>query len=187
MRTPRSLLLTITCFLGLSACSNTPDGFVASPTVTAYFQGLVPSAATDAIELISVCPMGGRYDERWSTTVLFEDGDLYHYELTPTVGSVELKNHSTRSQRNDKARNFEDGPGNCLGTWKAFEGYTGGSYRFAVGKHSMHGAVYERIVVNYPFDDEVKQRLKGAAAAVEAAIVEHRKFTPVEQSWGVQP
>lgn len=175
--------LILALAVGLSACTPAPDGFVEAPKVAEYFQNLIPTAGKNTVELVSICPMGGQLNERWATSILFEDGNLYHYEYSFEHDAVELHHHTTESQRKDNAAYYKEEADDCLGTFRR----PGGSYRFKVGKDPIRGYVYERIVVSKPFDAEVQKHFKEAASAVHAAIQDHAKFTPVETSWGLKP
>ena len=175
--------LILALAVGLSACTPAPEGFVEAPKVAEYFQNLIPTAGKNSVELVSICPMDGPRNDRWATSILFEDGNLYHYEYSIEHDAVELHHHTTESQRKDNAEHYTDEPDDCV--WANRR--PGGSYRFNVGKNTLRGYVYERIVVNKPFDAEVQKHLKESASAVQAAIQDHAKFTPVETSWGLKP
>lgn len=179
-------LLAAAAVIGLSAC--TPDRYVESPTMTAYFKGLVPDAREAALKTVSVCSA----NDTWYTTVLFADGLLYHYQLNLDDQSVTLASQSTPDQRSDGSRLGRGDELECVGEyeenwtslWKTF--VPSGSYRFKVGL-AVRGQVRKSIVLNDPFDDAIKKRLNGAALAVRNAIKLHARFVPAQKSWGIQP
>ncbi|WP_157645520.1 hypothetical protein [Burkholderia ubonensis] len=180
----KSLLAAAVMLVSGTAC--TPDGYTDSPAMGAFFQQLVPDASKDGVEQVSVCS----YDDKWYASIYFADRMLYHYQLERDLQSVKLESSSTAAQRKidiERGHNldlecigFEDGFG--FNSFKAR-----GSYRFELGRSYVNGNVRKSIVVNYPFDDTVKQRLKGAALAVQQAVNDHKKFVPVEATWGLKP
>ncbi|MBU9199886.1 hypothetical protein KTD31_00535 [Burkholderia multivorans] len=150
-----------------------------------YFTQLVPGAHADKVETASVCD----YNDTWYATVLFEDGMLYHYELDLSDSSVKLDSQSTWAQRKSRSE-YRSMDLECIGSyhntmfpWDSFD--AGGAYRFEIGADGVVGQVRKSIVINRPFDETVKTRLRVAAMAIQNAIKLHRQFVPVEPSWGV--
>ncbi|HDR9103417.1 TPA: hypothetical protein QDB04_000137 [Burkholderia vietnamiensis] len=114
---------------------------------------------------------------------------LYHYELDVPDSSVKLDSQSTVAQRKSRSE-YRSMDLECVGSyhntlfpWDSFS--VGGSYRFEIGSAGVVGQVRNSIVINQPFDETVKTRLKVAALAIQEAIKLHRQFVPVEPSWGV--
>lgn len=178
MRSPSWRFLAVAAALCVTGCSSAPDGYVEAPKVAAYFDKLAPGMGKADVEMVSVC----RSDGHWATTVMFEDGNLYHYEYLPGPVALKLEFSSTRVQRRDNWEHGRNELDDCLGS----RSRPTGSYRFEPSRASVHAYIYESIVVNRPFNAEVTDVLKDAAVAVQAAMKEHTKFTPMESSWGVK-
>jgi hypothetical protein len=172
--------------LTLAAC--TPEGYVISPTLTAYFKNLVPAASNESVRTVSVCS----YNDTWYTTVLFSDGLLYHYSVNPDDSSLKLESQSTPAQRDHSMDSIGNDGLECIGgyrdswlLWHSFK--EGGSYRFEFRGSSVEGEVRKAIVIHDSFDDVIKKRLQSAAQATRMAVGMHQQFVPAERSWGVTP
>ncbi len=182
----KSVLAAAIMLMGVAAC--TPDGYVISPALASYFTSLVPAARDETISTVSVCS----YNDTWYTTVLFDDGLLYHFSVNPDDSSIKLESWTTPTQR-DMAK---DGHGSsdleCIGSledtifpWDRFK--EGGSYRFEFRGHNMEAQVRKTIVIHDAFNDSIKKRLQNAARSIQMAVALHQRYVPAEKSWGVSP
>src|SRR4051812_40832652 len=97
MRSTSWRFLALAAAICVTGCSSAPDGYVEAPKVAAYFDKLVPGTGKADVEMVSVCRSGGH----WATTVMFDDGNLYHYEYLPGPVDLKLEFSSTRVQRRD--------------------------------------------------------------------------------------
>jgi hypothetical protein len=152
--------------------------------MSAYFSELLPAAKRDLFDAVAVCE--SRTDEGapdWFATVHLSDESLYHYRLylpTPPEApetQVHLEFFSTRAMRDDEADHGSRRRG-CFGAAE--------DYRFEVGG-TITGYVLTSTTIHLPFDDDVKLRLKRAAQAVGTATEAHKKFVPVQETWGIKP
>ena len=185
----KSILPVTALLLGLAAC--TPDGYTDSPAMGAYFSQFVPEASKDGVKQVSVCS----YDDKWYASVYFADKNLYHYQLELDTGAAKLERMSTAAQRKLEAGRGWGVDLECIGAERgdSFDGFKErGAYRFEIGRmefgqSTVTGHVRKSIVVKQPFNDVIKQRLRGAALAVQKAVQDHKQYVPVEASWGVKP
>lgn len=153
-----------------------------------YLATLLPEAGKALVTDVSVCKDNGRMQ----TSVMFDDQTLLTYEIMDLSGApvMKLRRQSTPAQRSE----LWDREGvldlDCIGYKSRGQlGYTVlGTYSFKLDKSGVSQAYAKTYtVVNYPFDDEIRKLLAQAAGAVTAAITEHRKFVPPEQTWGAKP
>jgi hypothetical protein len=179
-------VLAAAVILLVSAC--TPSGYVESPALTTFFKHLAPDAGKESVSTVSVC----YYSDTWYTTVLFRDGLLYHFSFNPDDASIKLESQSTPAQRAHDQDSIGGGSLECIGgyrdtvlPWSNF--VAGGSYRFELHGSQVVGQVRKAIILHVPFDDEVKQRLRRVALAIQMAAQMHQRYVPVEKSWGVTP
>jgi hypothetical protein len=168
-------------FVFLPGC--TPDGYVKSPAMGAYFQAKLPPAHVNSVYLGSVCVKRGFLEKRWFANVLFEDGRQYHYELQPEKNGITLTNRSTRSERIAAYRRGDDldlGDGYVEPCGLTPISKPGGVYRLQLNKGRVVGYVHETFALSERFDDKVKALLNCAALAVADAVHGHRLLTQAE-------
>jgi hypothetical protein len=183
MRTRLKLFLAAAVvLLSVTACSRTPEGYVESPVLADYFQTVAPDATKETVSTVSVCS----YNDTWYTTVLFDDGLLYHFSVNRDDGSINLESQSTPAQRDrNNGVDFE-----CIGSYsnEVFSKFVeSGSYRFELRGGRVVGQVRKTIVIHDQFDDAIKKRLQNAARSIQMAVKLHQQYVPVEKSWGVTP
>lgn len=181
MRKFKALLLLAAAF-SLSACSDTPEGYVESPALSKFFKAQLPADGRLGIDSISVCQDFRDY-EHWYTSIMFDDGEIYHYQLDSAKKAVLPVDFGNLGGQSTKYGNVS-GTYGCLG-WMGtnFEFFAKGDYRFSFRHFSVVGLV-SRSAFYGAFDDAVKDRLSLAADATKAAIKVHAEFVPKSNSWG---
>lgn len=182
----KNALLALALVSTLTAC--VPDGYEDAPAMKDYLSTLLPDAGKAGVAKVSVCKNNGRTE----TTVMFEDEMLLTYEIMDQGDApvMRLRSQSTLAQRNELMAREDVLDLDCLGYRP--RGQRGfmmlGSYRFTLDKTGVAKAYAKTYtVVNYPFDESIRKLLAQAAGAVNSAIIEHKKFTPPEQTWGAKP
>lgn len=150
-----------------------------------YLDKLLSAEKREPAMEVAVCLAGD--DEGvadWYATILFTDEVLYHYRLhvpdeqPPSEKPVSLEYFNSEEMREEAA-----GPGGrpWLGCFSRK-----GDYWFEVQKR-VTGYVLSANAIQTPFDLKVKLRLQRAVQAAEAATEAHKKFVPLETTWGIKP
>jgi hypothetical protein len=181
LKLARPLMFALT--LSLVAC--TPDGYTKSPALAEYFAKLIPGAYVAGVDVVAEC-WDGRHR---SVSVLFENGNLYHYNLDMVQSTFVFDFMTTKASRAVGRKAGETMTLGCIGTYQgawADTYFRTGDYRFIVHKNHVTAQVDDEILINRTFNDELKAWMGVVAHAANDAIQQDKHFVPPQTSWGVE-
>lgn len=125
-----------------------------------------------------------------AASVLFQNGNLYHYQLDMEKSAVKLEFMNTAVRRAEGRRNGWTVTLGCIGTHEDmplnFYARTG-DYRLIVEEGKIVAQVKDSILINHHFNDELKAVMGVVARAVNDASEQEKHFVAPETSWGVKP
>ena len=179
----RAAFASLVC-AAVTAC--TPSGYTKSPVLAEHFAKLIPGAYAAGVDVVAEC-WDGRHR---SASVLFNNGNLYHYNLDMAKSDFELEFMNTKVRREFGRKTGWTVTVGCIGTYQgawADTYFRTGDFRFIVHKNNVTAQVDDEILIYQTFDDELKVLMGVVARAVNDASEQEKHFVARETSWGVKP
>lgn len=168
-----------------------PNAAVASSTVTTAFQQQLHGVELTQVERFALCRRYEEYPDRWNATVLYNNGNIYDYEINKETGAATLRVKSTTAER-ERDRQFGDQPDyGCIWTWNN-RGIVPklkftADFGFVTTEAGVAGYVSKAQAEHGQFNDAVVAVLRNAAPVVRLANIEHAAIDAAKKSWGVKP
>lgn len=168
-----------------------PSVAVESTMVTTAFQQQLRGVDLTQVERVALCRRSEEYPDRWSATVLYNNGNIYDYEINKATGAATLRFKNTAAER-ERDRQYDTRPDyGCIWTWNDRGIFPKlkftADFGFVTTEAGLAGYVNKAQAEHGQFNEAVVAVLRNAAPVVRLANAEHAAMDAAKKSWGFKP